>query len=67
VANKDTELENIETISKVYHYHLSEIDRLRERMSEMIIKAHKQGASDREVAKCTSLSRARIQQIRTGK
>ena len=62
--DKDVILNSIGGLADAYFYHLSEIDRLRGRMSKLFVFAHKYGASDREISDKTSFSRARVQQLR---
>jgi ribosome maturation factor RimP len=64
MSDKDKLLEIIQSLSESYNYHLSETERLRNKMSEQIIQAHRKGASDMEISKYASLSRARVQQLR---
>ena len=64
---KEDSLRIAKAFSDAYYFHVSESDRLRRALAEQVSLAHKNGASDREIAECVSLSRARVQQLRTGK
>lgn len=64
---KEDSLRVAKAFSDAYYFHISESDRLRKALAEQVSLAHKNGASDREIAERVSLSRARVQQLRTGK
>lgn len=65
MPDKEEQLNIIKSLSETYNYHLSETERLRDKMSEQITLAHRNGASDMEISKYASLSRARVQQLRS--
>lgn len=62
---KSHAIETVKSLAEDYHYALAEVDRLRDRLGRMCVAAHREGASDREISEASSLSRARIQQLRT--
>jgi len=65
MSEKNSAIDNVLTVSYLYNKALTEVSILRNRLGSMCASAHDSGVSDREIAKAASLSRARIQQLRT--
>lgn len=65
MSDRDSALDKVLSVSHLYHKTLTEASILRNRLGNMCVLAHDSGASDREIAEAATLSRARVQQLRT--